>query len=220
MLPKITLIGRLGADPEKATTKSSGKDYIKLNVAVSVGKDETDWYNVEAYTKQDIIMQYLTKGSRILIHGALKHNKWTDDKGQKQSKAIVLLNDFELIDGKKEGGQGNGGGQGGQYGNNQNQQYQQQYQGPPTPPPQYAQTPPPLTNQYQPPAPPQQQQYAPPAQQYQPPVQQAPPQQQYQQPAYQQPVGQPQYAPHPQQSQYPNQYPQQIQHPALDDFES
>jgi single-strand DNA-binding protein len=67
---RVQIIGRLGKDPEKRTTRN-GTAYTVFSVAVDrrwkgrdgSPKNETDWFNVEAWGKLgEICLSYLSKG--------------------------------------------------------------------------------------------------------------------------------------------------------------
>jgi len=69
---KIIIVGRLGADPEQKYTVD-GKAVTTFSVAASNRKDETTWFRVSVWDKQaETCNQYLHKGSKVLVEGALK----------------------------------------------------------------------------------------------------------------------------------------------------
>jgi len=62
----------LGADPEQKYT-ADGKAVTTFSVAASNRKDETTWFRVSTWDKQaETCNQYLHKGSKVLVEGALK----------------------------------------------------------------------------------------------------------------------------------------------------
>ena len=72
MFHKIIIVGRLGADPEQKYT-TDGKAVTTFSVAASNRKDETTWFRVSTWDKQaETCNQYLHKGSKVLVEGALK----------------------------------------------------------------------------------------------------------------------------------------------------
>ena len=72
MFHKIIIVGRLGADPEQKYTVD-GKAVTTFSVAASNRKDETVWFRVSTWDKQaETCNQYLHKGSKVLVEGALK----------------------------------------------------------------------------------------------------------------------------------------------------
>ena len=72
MYHKLTIVGNLGKDPEMKYT-TDGKAVTTFSVAASNRKDETVWFRVSAWDKQaETCNQYLHKGSKVLVEGALK----------------------------------------------------------------------------------------------------------------------------------------------------
>ena len=72
MHQKLILIGNLGNDPTMKYT-TDGKAVTTFSVAASNRKDETVWFRVSTWDKQaEVCNQYLHKGSRVLVEGALK----------------------------------------------------------------------------------------------------------------------------------------------------
>lgn len=161
MLNKTQLIGRLGGQPEVATTQG-GITVTKFTLATSESfrdkqtgerREETEWHRVVMFGKlAEIAQQYLGKGDLIFVEGKLKTNMWEKD-GVKRYTTEVICHEMKMLGGKADGG-GQGqqrNGQGQQQSRPQQQQRpQQQYQ-------QYQQQPP-QQQQYQ--QPPQQQQHA------------------------------------------------------------
>jgi single-strand DNA-binding protein len=72
MYHKLTIVGNLGKDPEMKYT-TDGKAVTTFSVAASNRKDETTWFRVSVWDKQaETCNQYLHKGSKVLVEGALK----------------------------------------------------------------------------------------------------------------------------------------------------
>lgn len=72
MYQRLIIIGNLGGEPSMRYTPD-GKPVTSFSVAVSDRKDETMWVRVSAwYTLAEVCNQYLHKGSRVLVEGALK----------------------------------------------------------------------------------------------------------------------------------------------------
>ena len=72
MYHKLTIVGNLGKDPEMKYT-TDGKAVTTFSVAASNRKDETVWFRVSTWDKQaETCNQYLHKGSKVLVEGALK----------------------------------------------------------------------------------------------------------------------------------------------------
>ena len=72
MYHKIIIVGNLGSDPAMKYT-TDGKAVATISVAASNRKDETVWFRVTVWDKQaESCSQYLHKGSKVLVEGALK----------------------------------------------------------------------------------------------------------------------------------------------------
>lgn len=107
---QVILLGRLTRDPEQRTT-STGKTIASFSIAVDrAGQDDqADFFNVTAWEKLgDLVMQYLSKGRRVLVQGRLRQDTWDDkETGKKQSRIEVTATDVTFLDGPSDG---NGGG--------------------------------------------------------------------------------------------------------------
>ena len=98
---KVILVGNLGKDPEIRRTQD-GRPIANLSVATSESwrdkatgerKEKTEWHRVVVFNEGlcKIIEQYLKKGSKVYLEGALQTRKWTDQQGvEKYSTEIVL----------------------------------------------------------------------------------------------------------------------------------
>ncbi|MEZ5887407.1 MAG: single-stranded DNA-binding protein [Paracoccaceae bacterium] len=125
---KVILVGNLGRDPEVRSFQNGGK-VCNLRIATSESwrdrntgerKERTEWHSVAIFNENlaKIAEQYLKKGSKVYVEGALETRKWQDQSGQDRYTTEVVLRQFRgeltLLDGR-DGGGGGGGGQGGGY---------------------------------------------------------------------------------------------------------
>jgi single-strand DNA-binding protein len=101
---KVILIGNLGADPEIRRTQD-GRPIANLRVATSESwrdkttgerKEKTEWHRVVVFNEGlcKIIEQYLKKGSKVYLEGALQTRKWQDKDGQDRYSTEVVLQGF------------------------------------------------------------------------------------------------------------------------------
>jgi single-strand DNA-binding protein len=120
MVNKVILIGHLGRDPEVRQTQD-GRSICNFSIATSENwrdkttgerREKTEWHNIvifnEGLTK--IAEQYLRKGSKVYIEGALQTRKWEDRDGQTRYTTEIVLQGFNstlqmLGDSDKSGGQ-------------------------------------------------------------------------------------------------------------------
>jgi single-strand DNA-binding protein len=110
-LNKVILIGRLTRDPElRYTTGSTPVANLSIasnrNYTVnSEKKEEVSFYNCIAWSKLgEIMTQYCKKGNRIGIEGRLQQRKWDDQNGNKRSTVEVVVENFQFLEPKQEGG--------------------------------------------------------------------------------------------------------------------
>lgn len=100
-------MGNLTRDPETRTT-SSGQNVTNFSLAVSrswKGQDgqpqeQTSFINCVAWGKAgDIIAQYVSKGSPLLVSGRLDQRSYDDKDGNKRQAIEVNVEDFNFIGG-------------------------------------------------------------------------------------------------------------------------
>jgi single-strand DNA-binding protein len=101
---KVILIGNLGADPEIRRTQD-GRPIANLRVATSESwrdkatgerREKTEWHRVVIFNEGlcKIAEQYLKKGSKVYLEGALQTRKWTDKDGHERYSTEVVLQGF------------------------------------------------------------------------------------------------------------------------------
>jgi len=113
-LNKVTLIGNLGQDPEVRSTQNGG-EIATFSIATTESwkdkntgerKDKTEWHRVVVYSQGlvGVVKNYLKKGSKIYIEGALQTRKWTDNQGiERYTTEVVLQNynsNLQMLDGR------------------------------------------------------------------------------------------------------------------------
>lgn len=135
---KVSIVGRLGQDPEVRYTPSG-----TMNVQFSMAADgrrrgsgegneqegNTTWFRVTAWDKQAerlvtlIERGYIAKGRLLYVDGQLETRQYTDRNGQPRTSLDVNMTDFQFVGSRQDnqgGGQGSAGGnQGGGFGGNQ-----------------------------------------------------------------------------------------------------
>ena len=116
-LNKVSLIGRLGADPE-IKQMVNGKSVARLSVATSQSwkdkstgerKEKTEWHRVVIFNEGlvNVVQQYLKKGANVYIEGALTTRKWKDEaSGQDKYSTEVVLQGYNssltMLDGRSK----------------------------------------------------------------------------------------------------------------------
>lgn len=121
---KVILVGNLGKDPE-VRRMQNGNPVVNLTVATSdtwrdkgtgERKEKTEWHRVVIFSEglAKVAEQYLKKGAKVYIEGALQTRKWTDPQGVEKYSTEIVLQGFNstltMLDGRAGGGAGAGGG--------------------------------------------------------------------------------------------------------------
>lgn len=102
----VTLVGRVGTDPEVKYFES-GTVVCNLTLAVrrrSSRDDKPDWFNLELWGKTaEIAANYVRKGSLIGVSGALKLDHWQDkSSGAARSKPVVRVDRLDLLGSRRD----------------------------------------------------------------------------------------------------------------------
>lgn len=110
---KVILIGNCGQDPETKYS-ASGSAITNLSVATSdTWKDKqtgqpqerTEWHRVVFFNRlAEIAGEYLRKGSKVYVEGALRTRKWQDQQGQDRYTTEIVANEMQMLDSR--GGEG------------------------------------------------------------------------------------------------------------------
>jgi single-strand DNA-binding protein len=130
---KVILVGNVGADPEIRRTQD-GRPIANLRIATSETwrdrnsgerREKTEWHTVVVFNEGlcKVVEQYVKKGAKLYIEGALQTRKWQDQQGQDRYSTEIVLQGFNstltMLDGRGEGGGASeGGGRGGRGGGN------------------------------------------------------------------------------------------------------
>lgn len=77
----ITVVGRLGRDPEVKVTQA-GKQLVTASVAVSAGKDKpSTWFNIVAFENMGKWLVGSQKGDMIFVQGDLEFKTYEKKDG-------------------------------------------------------------------------------------------------------------------------------------------
>jgi single-strand DNA-binding protein len=101
---KVILVGNLGQDPEIRHTQD-GRPIATFSVATSDSwrdkntgerREKTEWHRVVVFNEGlvKVIEQYVKKGSKVYLEGALQTRKWTDQQGIEKYTTEVVLQGF------------------------------------------------------------------------------------------------------------------------------
>lgn len=112
---RVIMMGNLTRDPQLK--------YLPSNTAVCEfglatnhkwkdrdgnAKEEACFVDCSCFGKGgEIINQYMTKGSPLLVEGRLRYESWTAQDGTKRSRLSIMVDNFQFV-GRREGGEGGG----------------------------------------------------------------------------------------------------------------
>lgn len=115
---KVILVGNLGQDPEIRSTQD-GREVANFSIATSESwkdkntgekREKTEWHRVVVFSQGlvGVIRNYVKKGTKLYIEGALQTRKWTDNQGIEKYTTEVVLQNFnstlQILDSKGSGG--------------------------------------------------------------------------------------------------------------------
>lgn len=111
-LNRVILIGRLTRDPEIRYTPA-GTAVASFSLANSrtyavtgEKKEQVSYFDCIAWSKLgEIITEYCKKGHRIAVEGRLQQSRWDDQDGKKRSKVELVIENFQFLTGKEQGGE-------------------------------------------------------------------------------------------------------------------
>ncbi len=125
-LNKVMLTGRLTRDPEVRMFANGGKvakfgyavNNKRKNPQTSQWEDEPVFLDVEAFNRgetgkqADLVEQYLRKGSQVFIEGHLQLDQWKAQDGTNRSKLKIVVDNFQFLEPRQDGGAPGAGGSG------------------------------------------------------------------------------------------------------------
>jgi len=130
---KVILIGNVGADPEIRRTQD-GRAIANIRLATSESwrdkntgdrREKTEWHRVVIFSDGlcRVVEQYVKKGAKLYIEGALQTREWEDQQGQRRWTTEVVIQNFggtlQMLDSRNSspGEFERGGGDRGSHGN-------------------------------------------------------------------------------------------------------
>lgn len=112
MLNKVTLIGRLGVDPEVRYTPS-GSAVTNIRLATSrrwkdkqtgEQREATEWHRIVFFNRlAEVAGEYLKKGSLTYIEGNIRTQKWQDQSGQDRYTTEIVAEQMKMLDNRSGG---------------------------------------------------------------------------------------------------------------------
>lgn len=103
---KVSLIGRIGANPE-VTTFENGNSLVRMTLATNESykdhegnwKDNVQWHTINAWGKlaERIKNSSLEKGQELIIEGRLVNQSYQTKDGQKRYQTVIEANEYLIL---------------------------------------------------------------------------------------------------------------------------
>ena len=104
---KVILAGRTCSE-WKTHKYGEGKTFVTNSLAISEGKDKTEFVNVTVFGKTaEIVYKYVKKGDMVLLEGSI-HTSVSEKDGKKQYFTTVVVLRAELLPNARKGKKDNG----------------------------------------------------------------------------------------------------------------
>ena len=104
-LNRVTLIGRLGQQPEVKTTEK-GLKIANFSIATNGGtKDNptTTWHRLTVFDKSaDFVEKYYHKGDLVLVEGELENRAYNDKDGNKRYQLQIKVRRTQILSSSKQ----------------------------------------------------------------------------------------------------------------------
>ncbi len=108
MLNRVSIMGRLAADPEIRRTQS-GTSVTSFSIAVdrdfksASGEKDTDWIDVVAWKgTAETVCKYFSKGRMMVVSGRLQTRVWEDKAGNKRKSTEIVAENVYFGDSKRD----------------------------------------------------------------------------------------------------------------------
>jgi len=118
---KVIVLGNLGQDPE-TRYMPNGNAVTNISIATSESwkdkqsgqsQERTEWHRVVFFNRlAEIAGEYLRKGSKVYVEGALRTRKWQDQSGNDRYSTEIVASEMQMLDSRSDGGQQASGGAG------------------------------------------------------------------------------------------------------------
>jgi single-strand DNA-binding protein len=112
---KVILIGNLGVDPESRYMPNGGavtnirmatSDYWK-DKDTGETQERTEWHRVVFFGRlAEVATEFLKKGAKIYVEGALRTRKWQDKNGIDRYTTEIVGAEMQMLDSRNHGGGG------------------------------------------------------------------------------------------------------------------
>lgn len=112
MLNKVTIMGRLCADPELRRTQNgiavcNARIAVERDYADQHGERVTDFFDVVAWRGvAEFLRGYTGKGRKVVLDGRLQTRTWTDQEGCKRVTVEIVAESAYFADSKPAASKG------------------------------------------------------------------------------------------------------------------
>ena len=115
---KVILAGNLTRDPQLSYLPSN-TPVAEFGLAINrrwksqdgQDREEVCFVDLRCYGRQaETLNKYVKKGRPLLVEGHLRYDQWETKEGQKRSRLWVIVDNFQFLDSKRDGGGDEGGG--------------------------------------------------------------------------------------------------------------
>lgn len=102
---KVSLIGRLGAQPE-VVTFDSGRTLARFSIATNESykgrdgewKENTQWHSITAWGNvAERVSKILNKGQEVVVEGRLVNDSYESKDGEKRFSTKIEINEFLIL---------------------------------------------------------------------------------------------------------------------------
>lgn len=104
---KVILVGNLGGDPE-VRYMPNGNAVTNVTIATSENwkdkqtgeqQERTEWHRVVFFNRlAEIAGEYMRKGGKVYVEGALRTRKWQDQSGADRYTTEIVASEMQLLD--------------------------------------------------------------------------------------------------------------------------
>lgn len=93
------IVGNLIREPEMRTVGDNQKVTVMVIAVKHDPKgDNVSFFTIETWGKRaELCKNYLKKGSKILISGQLRQDRWKDDKGELHSRIKIIAKEIQFL---------------------------------------------------------------------------------------------------------------------------
>lgn len=112
MINRVTLIGRLCADPDVRFLPNGGQ-VTNINLATSMrwrdkssgeNKESSEFHRVVFFNRlAEVAGLHLKKGSQIYVEGRIQTRKWQDQDGKERYSTEIIAGEMQMLGSRRQG---------------------------------------------------------------------------------------------------------------------